>query len=754
MFVQRIGAPLTHVAVLGNALPRRCGLATYTTHSVEALRCAFPGVRIDHYAMDDGHGVQYGDDVAMTIRADDLSQYVRAATTIARSGAQCLFIQHEFGIFGGSAGAHLLTLLRHINMPVVVTLHTVLAEPDADQMRVMRAIVDKADGLIVMADHARALLEKVYDANPSRIAVIPHGAPDRPLVPAAQLKAKLGLRDGPIVLTFGLLSPGKGIETAIEALPPVVAQHPDLRYLVVGATHPALIREQGEHYRETLIEKARALGLSDHVQFIDRFLDDDELLDHLQACDIYLTPYLGREQVTSGTLSYALAMGRPVISTPYIHAREALGNGIGTLVPFRDAGAISAALLEHLEDETALSDRARWVWSSARDTIWKHNARAVMTMLSKAKASLPTVLGERTHQEPEHLVQIEGISAMTDDVGIYQHSIHGIPDRRHGYCTDDNARALKLICETRVGDPAVRRRLALTYAAFLEHAWNDEAGRFRNFMGFDRQWLETEGSEDSNGRALWCLGGVVRSAPTDDLRRWALGMFNRAFPIVEEMHSPRAIAFAMLGATAMLEIEPRHEACRAFLARSCALFTDLLAHARRPNWAWFEIVLAYDNCRLPQAMLEAGRVLEDSASIDIGLSTLRWILDRQKAPDGHFRPVGSDSFGAAYADPKPFDQQPLEATAAIEACAAAFSLQPDAAWTDTARSAYAWFFGANDLGAALASDDGTLCYDGLTPQGVNLNQGAESILALQMARHAMAELLGEAAPEPQLSMAC
>jgi len=752
MFLRPIDQSLSHIAVLGNALPRQCGLATYTSHSVAALRAHFPRKRIDHYAMDDGHGVTYGADVAMAIPADDVSAYVRAAAMIRRSGAQMLWVHHEFGIFGGPAGDHLLALLRHLDIPLVVTLHTVLAQPSPDQQRVMQVLVGAADRLIVMAQAAARLLVEVHGVNPARIAVIPHGAPDRALIDPAIMKRKLGLGGGPVVLTFGLLSPGKGIETAIRAMPRVVARHPDLLYQVVGATHPALIRDQGETYRESLQALAAQLGMQDHVRFIDAFLGDGDLLDRLQAADIYLTPYLGREQVTSGTLAYALAMGRPVVSTPYIHAEEALADGIGRLVPFGDAEGISAALGELLDDPDRLATQARRIWRMARSTIWQENARNVMDIFFEAAADNPVTLKAEGTGAEARLVQLGGIAEMTDDVGIVQHSLHGIPDRRHGYCIDDNARALKLLCETRAGDPAERRRLSLIYAAFVEHGWNEDSGRFRNFMGYDRQWLETEGSEDSNGRTLWTLGHVMRSAPHDFLRRWATGLFNKALPLAEEMRSPRAIAFAMLGMAAVLDVEPGHRQCRALLRTSADFLGGLLAQGQRPDWHWFESVLAYDNARLPQAMIEAGRVLEDRAAIDVGLTTLHWLLDKQQSPEGHFRPVGSEGFGRPFAQPAMFDQQPLETTATIDACLSAARVDADPDWLGIAGKAFAWFGGKNDLGTPLTTANGALCYDGLTAHGVNLNLGAESILALQMARHGMAQIIAQYEDMPYLSV--
>jgi len=758
MFHRSLGRQCTHIAVLGNALPRRCGLATYTTHSVAAIKAEFPGVRVDHYAMDDGHGDVYGPDVAATIRADDVMEYVRGAAMIGGSGARALWIHHEFGIFGGEAGGHLLALLEHIQIPVVMTLHTVLATPNADQRRVMNAIVRRADRLIVMARHAARLLETVYGVASDRITIIPHGAPDRALSPTLPLKRQLGLADGPLMLTFGLLSPGKGIETALKAMPAIVAEQPDLHYLIVGATHPALIRREGERYRQSLIALIQSLGLEGHTTFIDRFMNDEELLDHLQACDIYLTPYLYRDQVTSGTLSYALAMGRPVISTPYIHAAEALENGIGTLVPFDNPQAISAAVLDHLSDRRRLEAQSKRVWDSARSSIWPENAGAVMgaivSAISQAATRSPVSLADRRPSPVQPYVDIAGVAAMTDNVGIVQHSVLGVPDRDHGYCIDDNVRALKLICETRMGEPAERQRLARIYASFVQHAWNPDAGCFRNFMGFDRRWLESEGSEDSNGRTLWVLGNVMRAAPMQLMRIWAEKLFEDAFSLADRLTAPRAVAFAMLGAAAVLENDPGHERCRAFLEKSTKLFGNMVDGARRPSWSWFEIMLSYDNARLPQAMIEAGRVLGDREIVDLGLETLRWLVGMQSAPQGHFRPVGTEGFGRPYADPKPFDQQPLEAAATVDACLAAYRADGDESWMAVARTAMGWFTGENDLLTSLVAEDGSSCHDGLTPVGVNLNLGAESTLALQMARQTFAELISLSPHEgkPQLAV--
>ncbi len=375
-----------------------------------------------------------------------------------------------------------------------------------------------------------------------------------------------------------------------------------------------------------------------------------------------------------------------------------------------------------------------------------------MAVFTEAKSKNPAPVRDVQPVHGDTQVKLAGIAAITDDVGIMQHCARGIPDRRHGYCVDDNARALMLVAATRAGQPQEREQLARIYAAFVEHAWNEATGRFRNFMGYDRSWLEDVGSEDSNGRTLWALGTVARDASQRYLRDWAIHRFNAALPLVEALQAPRSMAFAMLGMAAMLDIDPGHEACRRLMGKGLALLRTLMSKAQRPDWRWFEIVLAYDNARLPQVMIEGGRLTGDDEAVALGIATLRWLLDVQRAPRGHFRPVGSESFGKPYAPPEPFDQQPLEAAATIDACLSAWRIEPDRCWIEAAGRAYGWFGGDNDLGAALVSDDGANCHDGLTPFGVNLNSGAESVLAFQMARHSLSELIGETVEAPQLAL--
>ncbi|MBR0553090.1 glycosyltransferase family 4 protein [Stakelama marina] len=725
---------IDHIALIGNFLPRKCGIATYTTDTYQALRDRFPDMRVDVYAMDDHPGrYDYPDAVTDAIPERDRDAYIRAAAEITASGAQAVWVQHEYGIFGGAAGEFLIALLDRLTVPVVVTLHTVLEEPSADERRVMEALLQRAARVIVMAEKGRDILQRVYSADTRRIAMIPHGVPDRPLVSPDSLKPRFGWQGRKVILTFGLLAPNKGIETMIEAMPAIVAAHPDALYVVLGATHPNLVAHEGEAYRERLQALAAERGLADNIRFVDAFVELDDLLDYLQAADVYATPYGNPAQITSGTLSYAVGVGKAVVSTPYIHATEILADDHGVLVDFNDSAGFARAINRLLGDDAAREALSQRVYQRGRTMLWSRLAEAGRNVIEDAIADRPPRI---RRVEPRFVVlppDLSAVERMSDATGMLQHSIFAVPDRHHGYCIDDNARALILIDRIPDCDDATRERWTSIYAAFLQHAWNPDTRRFRNFMNFDRSWCEDEGSEDSNGRAVWALGVTAAEAKFPKYRDWAINLFDTTAGIARDFGSPRAAAFAMLGAAAVLGAQPGHALASDLLNQWGDQLTHLLDAARRPEWQWFEIVLAYDNARLPEALIRGGLALGRDDFLRTGLETLDWIIARQTSPEGRFRAIGTDSFGREYADPLPFDQQPLEAQATIDACAAAFEATNERRWVAEAKKAYGWYIGINDLDLPLATPRDGGCYDGLMPTGLNRNQGAESILALQLA---------------------
>ncbi len=727
-----------HIALIGNALPRRCGLATFTSDTANAIRSAFPEIVLDHYAMDDGTGIEYPSDIR-TIPMQERVAYAGAGRDIGTSGADILWVQHEYGIYGGAAGDYLLDLIDALSIPLVSTLHTLLEQPSDDERRVLDRLIERSSRLIVMADKGRTILTDTYGVDPAKIDVIPHGVPDRPFVDPANAKPRFDLDGRKLIFTFGLLAPDKGIETMIAAMPAIVAAQPDALYIVLGATHPNLKRHEGEAYRERLIAQAAELGMADHVRFIDAFVDTPDLLNWLEAADVYVTPYLKKGQITSGTLSYAVALGKPVVSTPYIHACEILRGNHGVIVGFADSAALAREIIRLLSDDDARTALAARAYALGRTMVWQrlaHRAVGLFEEVLRAKRiRLVQSQGVR-YLAPD----AEAVIRMSDSTGMLQHGLYSIPDRDHGYCLDDNARALILMCRMPQMEDDVRSRWTNVYSAFVQHAWDGGGRRFRNFMSFDRRWLEDEGSEDSAGRAVWALGVAGLEAHEARHRDWACWLYDQAAPEMEKAGSPRAMAFSMLGAAAIIEAKPDHDISTRLLTRFGDELLRLLEAARRPDWPWFEAMLAYDNARLPEALIRAGQVLDRQDYRDCGLETLGWILEQQRAPDGHFRAVGSDSFGRVYQAPQRFDQQPLEAQAVIDACSAAFAATGEERWSAAAHRAYRWFLGENDLGLMVASPEDRSCHDGLMPTGVNRNQGAESVLALQLSSCAIAAL--------------
>jgi glycosyltransferase involved in cell wall biosynthesis len=732
---------IRHLALIGNFLPRKCGLATYTTDTYNALVQRYPGLQVDVYAMDDHPGrYAYPPEVTRAIPQNERGAYIDAARAIEASGAQALWIQHEYGIYGGAAGDFLLALTDRLTIPVIVTLHTVLEKPSADERRVMEALLRRASRVIVMAERGRDILKRVHGLSDAKMVMIPHGVPDRAFADPDTFKPAFGWEGHDVILTFGLLAPNKGIETMIEAMPAIVAARPEALYVVLGATHPNLIANEGEAYRDRLAALAAEKGVAEHVRFIDAFVEQDELIDYLQAADIYATPYTNPAQITSGTLSYAVGVGKAVISTPYVHATEILADGHGVLVEFCDSGAFAREIAKLLSDKAALKALSERAYARGRTMLWPCLAERTMTEIETIVAAKPRRFAKARAELAPLKPDISAVERMSDSTGMLQHSIFSVPDRRHGYCIDDNARALILMSRIDDMDDAVRDKWTSIYAAFVQYAWNADERRFRNFMNFDRTWCEDVGSEDSNGRGLWALGVTARDARAQKHRDWASAMFDSTASIALDLGSPRARAFAMLAAAAMIDAHPGHALSRTILTRFGDELIQLLDGARRPEWQWFEIVLAYDNARLPEALLRAGQVLGRSDFTSVGLETLEWIVERQTSPEGRFRAVGTESFGRAYAEPLPFDQQPLEAQATIDACVAAHELTRDPRWAEEAMRAYRWYLGGNDLEMPLASPQDGGCFDGLMPTGLNRNQGAESILALQLASCAISAL--------------
>ena len=730
--------PLRRIAIIGNSLPRRCGIATFTTDLQRAISTSRSTLETCIVAMTDhGQAYDYPPEVARQIRDDNIGEYWRAADFLNAGRFDVVCLQHEFGIFGGEAGGHIVELLSRLTMPVVTTLHTVLAEPTAAQRTVLERIVEASSKVVVMANKGRELLGSVYQVPDEKIEVIPHGIPDVAFVASDAAKAKLGFSGRSVILTFGLLSPNKGIEVMIDAMPSIIRRRPDAVYVVLGATHPNLVRDKGEAYRESLTARVRELGVEDHVVFLDQFVDQATLLEFISMSDVYVTPYLNESQMTSGTLAYSFGLGKPVVSTPYWHARELLSDGRGILVPFGDATAIGVEIAELLTDDVRRQAMCRRAYAVSRAMTWERTAESYLAAFDHARQghwlkviarSAPGGASE-PHRPEMPDMQIGHFLSMCDDTGLFQHAVHSVPDRAHGYCVDDNARALLLACAlNNPGEQRLPEVLTARFAAFVQHAWNPDARRFRNFMGFNRAWLEERGSEDSHGRTLWALGTCARRDASPSRRLWATALFAQAFPVVETFQSPRAWAFTLLGLNSYCAVAPDDLDAQQVRRSLADRLMSCLASVETPDWVWFEQGLAYDNARLPQALMVTGMATQTPGYVDAGLRSLRWLTTQQTAAAGHFRPVGTAGFGDVRQHPRAFDQQPLEATATIAACLTAWRAEGDADWKAVATGVFGWFLGHNDLAVALVDRHTGSCRDGLHPDRANENRGGESVV--------------------------
>jgi glycosyltransferase involved in cell wall biosynthesis len=729
--------PLRRVAFIGNYPPRRCGIATYTSDLRHAVARHLPDSTCTVVALDDGTRPHYPAEVAFECPVADAAAYERAADFLNLQNVSVVSLQHEYGIFGGADGGHVAGLLSTLRAPIHTTLHTVLARPTPGQRQVMDEVLRLSARIAVMNERGRALLRETHGVDDDRIDVIPHGIPDMPLADTRAHKQRLGLQEREVLLTFGLLSPNKGIETVIEALPRIVAARPRTTYVVLGATHPHVLQREGEHYREALVQMAIDLGVRSHVIFHDRYVDMPELLAFIGAADVYVTPYLGEDQITSGTLSYAFGCGKPVVSTPYWHAREMLADGRGVLFPFRDSAALAADVVSLLDDHEHRQRMGRRAWNLGREMVWERVAhryaeslrRTRLAVAVKTRPTASAAAAPPCRRLPE--VRLAHFRALTDSTGLLQHATYDIPRAREGYCTDDNARALSLMVmlEELRSESRQTCRAARIYASFVDHAFDPQSGRFRNFLSYDRRWLDEGGSDDCLGRAVAALGCCVGRSRRPSLRSWAMELFPRAIEALARTTSPRAWAHGILGirdAMHRLQGDRRANAIAVDLVeRLLGLHTAI----RTPDWPWLEDSLAYENAKLCQALIAAGDWLSSEAASAAGLTMLEWLSSVQRSPGGRHSPVGCRGFMARGGDCARFDQQPIEAHATVSACVEAYRSTGQTEWLDQAWSAFEWFLGHNVLGLALCDPNTGGCRDGLLEDRTNDNQGAESTLA-------------------------
>lgn len=753
MVAKRIQHSLKRVLVVGNYLPRRCGIATFTADLCDSLAEAAPDLSCHAVAMNDTpRGYAYPARVCFEIEVNRREQYDIAADFINLRYPDVVCVQHEYGIFGGSSGRYLIPMLRPLRAPIVTTLHTVLKDPNDSQRQIIVELAKLSDRLVVMSRRAEAFLQEVYGVPKDQIAFIHHGIPDVPFVDPNYYKDKFQAEGRRVLLTFGLLGPSKGIEFAIEALPPVVKEFPDALYIILGATHPHVQQEQGERYRHQLVNRVRELGLTENVVFVNRFVSASELIDHLGAADVYLTPYLNEAQITSGTLAFAMGTGKAVISTPYWYAEEMLAEGRGRLVPFRDAKALGDALIEMFQDETARHAMRKKAYNFGRSMAWPEVARQYLKLFEDVRSQrsdTPKPVGAfsaRQHRfedlpelNPKHLI------TLTDSTGVIQHAKFSVPDPRHGYSTDDQARALMVAVKGANILPEIADwdLWASRYLSYLTYAFDEESQRFGNFMSYQHTWTKPTATEDVHARAVWALAHVVAFSPNRGHCAMAGHLLERAMPPTLSFSSPRAWAYAILAIQTYLR---RYSGASSFrrerevLARRLNEQVELNASE---DWPWPEDCLTYANSRIPQALIEAGQWLQDGNMVDRGLKALGWLEAIQTADEGHFAPIGSNGWYPRHGSKARFDQQPIEAYGMIDACLAAYRITGEQRWLNTARRAFEWFLGRNDLSLPLYDYVTGACHDGLHADRVNQNQGAESTICWLLSLLLMYELQEE-----------
>jgi glycosyltransferase involved in cell wall biosynthesis len=727
------------IAFLGDYLPRICGIATFTSDMYNYISSQFLGSDCFVVPVNDiKEGYDYPKEVRFEIEEQKLISYQRAADFLNFNNVQIVSLQHEFGIFGGHSGSHILALLRDLHIPVVTTLHTIIEKPTSEQFRVTNEIIKLSARLISMTEKGKEFLTEIYKAPIEKVDVIPHGIPDMPFVDPNFYKDQFGVEGKQVLLTFGLLSPQKGIENVLKAMPYLLKEFPNVVYVILGATHPNLVKEQGETYRMSLERMAADLGIKKNVIFYNRFVEIEELKAFIGMSDIYITPYMNKAQITSGTLAYAFGNGKAVVSTPYWHAEELLADGRGVLVPFNDSGAIAEAIINLFKDENSRHSMRKKAYLQGRSMVWTEVAHRYMESFQKARLpkieKYPRIFAVKTLEEksaelPE--INMDHLVRMTDSTGLFHHAIGSIPNYNEGYCTDDNARALLLtvLLEEAYQDTAKIMELSGRYSAFVNYAFDQETKHFKNFMNYDRSWSDMVGSDDCQGRSIWALGNCAGRSKYPNFQMWGAQLFNQAIHTATELTSPRAWAFSLLGINEYFRRMSGDTVANQVRDTLTSRLVDLYNFVADEKWVWFEKILTYDNAVISRALIVTGQRMENKKAFEIGLKSLRWLLNIQTSESGYFSPIGSNGFYVKDGNKAKFDQQPIEAYSMLSACLEALRATDDKFWMDSARMIFEWFLGRNDLGIPLYNTKTSGCHDALHVDRINQNQGGESTLA-------------------------
>ena len=751
------------VATLGSYLPRRCGIGTFTHDLTEGLANAAPELDVWAVAINDrDEGYRYDGRVRFEVNEEQPSEYALAADFLNLSNVDVLCLQHEYGIFGGEQGAHILDLIRRLRMPVIATLHTVLNEPNEQQRDVMMKLAAECDRLVVMAEKAYGFLREVYDIPESKIRLIPHGIHDVPFVDPNYYKDQFEVEGKKVILTFGLLSPNKGLENMVEAMPRILAKHPDVVYIVLGATHPGVVAHAGESYREGLQERASELGVAEQIKWFDKFVETDELMEFLGAADLYVTPYLNEAQITSGALAYAAGAGKAIVSTPYWHATELLADGRGKLVPFKDTDALADTIIDLFEHDVERHAIRKRAYQYSRDARWSRVAEQYLELAAEVRQErnhhprpvhARAMLRRQSDELPE--IKLDGLTALTDDAGTLRHAICTVPDRAHGYSTADNALALIAVLmagdHMRLADPGELDVLTGRYLAFLEHAFNPQTGCFRGHLSYARIWDEEDRCDASHAHAVRGLGEAVARSHNRGHMTLAANLFNRALPGCERLDAADHVAVALIGIHAYLRRFSGDSTARRVREHLAQRLLERYHEHERDDWHWPAGHVEPGAARLPHAMLLSGRWMFNDEIISTGLRSLEWLLELQTGEGGVFAPLGSEHAYRPGEERPKFDQLPVDAAATLAACLEAFRITREKKWTRHADRCLNWFLGANDLRTPLYDHSTGGCHDSLAPHGVNQNQGAQSTLAWLLSLMSLYEHAMNTRPQVQIA---
>lgn len=747
-------AAKVNVALISSYVPRQCGIATYSNdlaiHLAQHVhrRQLAEDDHLSVVAMNDRDGeYKYGPQVHFEIRQHQRGDYRNVADSLNAGDAEVVNLQHEYGLYGGPDGRYIIELLDRLKKPAVTTLHTVLSRPLPGQRETLTQIAEHSSAVIVLADRAKMLCNEIYGIPSEKLHLIHHGTPDIAFHDPNDHKKRFQLEGRPVILTFGLLGPSKGIENMLDALATVAEKHPEVAYMIVGATHPVIRRESGESYRLGLERRIEDLGIADNVIFHNNYVSLPVLIEFMKAADLYVTPYQSKEQIVSGTLAFAVACGKAIVSTPYYYAQEMLADGRGLLAEFGDSKSLAGHIMQLLDDPKQRSSMQKRAYDFGRQMVWsavakqydkvyrgaiKEFRRKAATEVVAKRPGLPLSLPE---------VRLDHLYRLTDDTGILQHATYSTPNRDHGYCTDDNARALlvaamsfRLLNDGKVV-PYMER-----YLSFLHHAWNNDAKRFRNFMSYDRRWLDDDGTEDVIARCIWALGYLVTHPPAEQDLSMALNLFHQAADSTRRVKHPRSQALCIVGFHYYLRRFGEATHIRELMESMAGELHAKYKESQGPDWRWLDNRLTYNNARIPQSLILAGGMLDNDEMLNCGLESLLWLLKSQTSPEGNLSVVGNDGWWVRGRKKAQFDQQPIEAVALVEACKAAYKANGDHEWLSHMRRCFEWYLGRNDLEASMVDFKTRGCADGLNSEGINLNQGAESTLCWLLALLTMYEM--------------